>query len=232
MKSSNKKIICRVTISLILLLTVSCSSKKTLIDSPMTAAEVDAQGRVEKEAISCSSKKTLIVLLPDDNNSQGKLAIGQGDRMTVIDSPMTAAEVDAQGRVEKKAISQAEVDKIFAEVLAALPPKQISFILYFEEGSTEVLEGSKNTLSELFEEVSKRQAVEVQVTGHTDTFGREADNDRLSTERMQTIKEMFIKRGLQASFIRAVGRGERELLIQTPDNVREPRNRRVQVIVR
>jgi outer membrane protein OmpA-like peptidoglycan-associated protein len=49
---------------------------------------------------------------------------------------------------------------------------------------------------------------------------------------MQTIKEWFIKRGLQASFIRAVGRGERELLIQTPDNVREPRNRRVEVIVR
>lgn len=203
MKSSNKKIICRVTISLILLLTVSCSSKRTLI-----------------------------VLLPDDNNSQGEVVIGQGDRMTVIDSPMTAAEVDSRGRVEKKAISQAEVDKIFAEALAALPPKQISFILYFKEGSTEVLEGSKNTLSELFEEVSKRQAVEVQVTGHTDTVGGEADNDRLSTERMQTIKEMFIKRGLQASFIRAVGRGERELLIQTPDNVREPRNRRVQVIVR
>ena len=256
MKSSNKKIICRVTISLILLLTVSCSSKKTLIvpvpdnnnsqgevaigqddrttviDSPMTAAEVDAQGRVEKEVIPRSNKKTLIVLLPDDNNSQGKIAIGQGDRMTVIDSPMTAAEVDAQGRVQKEAISQAEVDKIFAEALAAQPPKQISFILYFEEGSTDVLEGSKNTLSELFEEVSKRQAVEVQVTGHTDTFGREVDNDRLSTERMQTIKEMFIKRGLQASFIRAVGRGERELLIQTPDNVREPRNRRVEVIVR
>lgn len=203
MKSSNKRISCWVIISLILLLTVSCSSKRTLV-----------------------------VLLPDYNSPQGKLAIGQGERMTVLDSPMTAAEVDAQGRVEKKAITQAEVDKTFAEALAAWPPKQISFILYFKEGSTDVLEGSKNTLSELFEEVSKRQAVEVQVTGHTDTVGSEADNDRLSTERMQTIKEMFIKRGLQATFIRAVGRGERELLIQTPDNVREPRNRRVEVIVR
>ena len=203
MKSSNKRISCWIIISLILLLTVSCSSKRTLV-----------------------------VLLPDYNSPQGKLAIGQGERMTVLDSPMTAAEVDAQGRVEKKAITQAEVDKTFAEALAAWPPKQISFILYFKEGSTDVLEGSKNTLSELFEEVSKRQAVEVQVTGHTDTVGSEADNDRLSTERMQTIKEMFIKRGLQATFIRAVGRGERELLIQTPDNVREPRNRRVEVIVR
>ena len=203
MKSSNKKIICQATIYLMLLLTVSCSSKKTLV-----------------------------VLLPDDNKAQGEVAVGQGERMTLLQSPMTAAEVDAQGRVEKVVISRAEVDKTFSEALAAQPPNQISFILYFEEGSTDLLEESKYILLELLKEVSKRQAVEVQVTGHTDTFGGELDNDRLSTERAQTIKEMLIKRGLQASFIRAVGRGERELLIQTPDNVREPRNRRVEVIVR
>ena len=182
--------------------------------------------------LSCSSKKTMVVLLPDDNNPQGGLTIGEGDSMTVIHSPMTAVEVNARGRVEKSSISQKEVDKSFAEVLAAQPPEKISFILYFEEGTTNVLDESKETLSELFEEVSKRQAVEVQVTGHTDTVGREVDNDRLSTDRAQAIKEMLIERGLRASFIRAVGRGERELLVQTPDNVRERRNRRVEVIVR
>jgi outer membrane protein OmpA-like peptidoglycan-associated protein len=85
---------------------------------------------------------------------------------------------------------------------------------------------------ELFAEVAKRQAVEVQVTGHTDTLGKESDNDRLSEERAQAIREMLIAQGLKSNFIRAVGRGERELLIPTPDNVREPRNRRVEVIVR
>jgi outer membrane protein OmpA-like peptidoglycan-associated protein len=80
--------------------------------------------------------------------------------------------------------------------------------------------------------VAKRQAVEVQVTGHTDTLGKESDNDRLSEERAQAVKEMLIAQGLKSNFIRAVGRGERELLIPTPDNVREPKNRRVEVIVR
>jgi outer membrane protein OmpA-like peptidoglycan-associated protein len=182
--------------------------------------------------VSCSSTKALIVLLPDENSAHGAVAISKGDGVTVLDTPMTAARVDTRGRVEKEAITQSEVEKNFGEVLAAVPPKLISFTLYFEEGGTVLLKDSKNTLLELFAEVAKRQAVEVQVTGHTDTLGKESDNDRLSEERAQAVKEMLIAQGLKSNFIRAVGRGERELLIPTPDNVREPKNRRVEVIVR
>jgi len=181
---------------------------------------------------SCSSTKALIVLLPDENHVHSAVDISQGDGVTVLDTPMTAARVDNRGRVEKEAITEAEVEKNFGEALATLPPEPISFTLYFEEGSTVLLEDSKNTLLELFAEVAKRQAVEVQVTGHTDTLGKESDNDRLSEERAQAIKEILIAQGLKSNFIRAVGRGSRELLIPTPPNVREPRNRRVEVIVR
>ena len=182
--------------------------------------------------VSCSSTKALIVLLPDENGRHGAAAISKGDGVTVLDAPMTAARVDSRGRVEKEAITQAEVDKNFAEALAALPPQPISFTLYFEEGSTVVLKDSKNTLMELFAEVAKRQAAEVEIIGHTDTLGKASDNDRLSEERAQAVREMLIAQGLKSNFIRAVGRGSRELLVPTPDNVREPKNRRVEVIVR
>ena len=181
---------------------------------------------------SCNSTKALIILLPDENHVHGGVDISQGDGVTVLDTPMTAARVDNRGRVAKGAITQAEAEKSFGEALATLPPEPISFTLYFEEGSTVLLEDSKNTLLELFAEVAKRQAVEVQVTGHTDTLGKESDNDRLSEERAQAIKEILIAQGLKSNFVRAVGRGSRELLIPTPPHVREPRNRRVEVIVR
>jgi outer membrane protein OmpA-like peptidoglycan-associated protein len=181
---------------------------------------------------SCSSTTALIVLLPDENHGHSAVAITQDDGVTVLDAPMTAARVDTRGRVEKEAITKAEVEKNFGEALATLPPKPISFTLYFEEGSTVLLEDSKNTLLELFAEVAKRQAVEVQVTGHTDTIGKESDNDRLSEERAQAVKKILVAQGLKSNFIRAVGRGSRELLIPTPPTVREPRNRRVEVIVR
>jgi len=180
----------------------------------------------------CSSKKTLVVLLPEEGNPNSAVAIGEGDRQTVIDQPLTSASVGSGGRVAQKEITKAVVDATFSAALAAQPPIPISFTLYFEEGSTIVLPESQETLAKLFAEVARRQAVEVQVTGHTDTVGRAQDNDHLSTERAQLIKNMLIGRGLQADFIRAVGRGERELLVPTPDNFREPRNRRVEVIVR
>jgi len=181
----------------------------------------------------CSSTKTRVILLPEESsNSQGAVVVGEGSSATVLDTPMTAAEVGSSGRVKTENVTQAEVEKYFSAALAATPPKPISFTLYFETGSTVVLDISKETLADLFEEVANRQAVEVQITGHTDTVGATDDNDKLSTQRAEAIKEMLITRGIQSNFIRAVGRGERELLVQTPDNVEKTKNRRVEVIVR
>ena len=180
-----------------------------------------------------SSTKTRIILLPEENStSKGAVVVGEGSSATVLDTPMTAVEVGSSGRVKRENVTQEEVDKDFSAALAATPPKPISFTLYFETGSTVVLDISKGTLEDLFEEVARRQAVEVQITGHTDTVGTIDDNDKLSAQRAETIKEMLISRGLQSNFIRAVGRGERELLVRTPDNVQETKNRRVEVIVR
>ena len=112
------------------------------------------------------------------------------------------------------------------------PPKPISFILYFEEAKTQVTSESQATLEALLVEVARRQAVEAQITGHTDRVGSVADNDRLSLARAQAVQDMLAQLGLRSDFIRAVGRGEREPLVPTPDEQPEARNRRVEVIVR
>jgi len=46
------------------------------------------------------------------------------------------------------------------------------------------------------------------------------------------VRQMFADRGFPASRIQAIGRGERNLLVPTPDEVAEPRNRRVTIEVR
>jgi OmpA-OmpF porin, OOP family len=180
----------------------------------------------------CSTTKELIVLLPGEDGTSGSVAIGEGERSVIINTPLAAAKIDAQGRVQQAAITQTEINRIFAPALAAQPPKPIIFILYFEEGKTQVTEQSRSTLEGLFAEVARRQAVEVQITGHTDRVGSIADNDRLSLARSQAVQDRLRQLGLQSDFIRAVGRGEREPLVPTPDEEPEPRNRRVEVIVR
>jgi outer membrane protein OmpA-like peptidoglycan-associated protein len=71
------------------------------------------------------------------------------------------------------------------------------------------------------------------VTGHTDRAGSLQHNDRLSLTRAKRVRDELVRRGVAPAKLGNVsGRGERELLIPTPDNVFEPRNRRVEIGVR
>jgi OmpA-OmpF porin, OOP family len=180
----------------------------------------------------CSTTKTLVVLLPEESGPAGAVIVGEGPPAAVLDTPLAAVTVDARGNIDKATVTQEEVQRTFGAALAAQPPKPLSFTLYFDIASTEVTPESQPILEALFAEVAKRQAVEVQVTGHTDRVGTDANNDRLSLERAEAVRDILLQRGLKTNFIRAVGRGEREPLIPTPDEQPEPRNRRVEVIVR
>ena len=116
--------------------------------------------------------------------------------------------------------------------MEALPSPPSSFILYFKEGTTTLTPESEPALEKLFAEVSARSGADVQVVGHTDTVGRMESNDRLSLARAMEVRRLLIDRGLDPSLVRGVGRGERELLVDTADEVDEPQNRRVEVVVR
>ncbi|HEV3009509.1 MAG TPA: OmpA family protein, partial [Burkholderiales bacterium] len=66
----------------------------------------------------------------------------------------------------------------------------------------------------------------------TDRVGKDADNDRLSLQRAERVRQSLVAQGIAAERIRASGRGERELVTPTADGVDEPRNRRVEINVR
>jgi OmpA-OmpF porin, OOP family len=180
----------------------------------------------------CASVNTFVVLLPEEGGGATAVTVGDGNRTTILDKPYSAATVDRQGNVANKTVTAEEAKRTFADALAAQPPQPLSFMLYFETNSVAVTTSSRPILDAMMTEVARRSAVEVQVTGHTDRVGSEADNDRLSLQRAEAVRVMLIQRGIQASFLRAVGRGEREPLVPTADEQAEPRNRRVEVIVR
>jgi outer membrane protein OmpA-like peptidoglycan-associated protein len=53
----------------------------------------------------------------------------------------------------------------------------------------------------------------------------------LSLRRANTVKDALIQNGVPATAIAVVGRGEAGLLVQTGDGVREPQNRRVEIVI-
>lgn len=183
-------------------------------------------------ASGCSSVNTVAVLLPEENAAPTAIAVESGGRTVVLDAPLGGVTVNTRGNIEQVSFTNDQVNQMFGAALAAQPRPAVSFRLYFETNSTEVSAASRTDLDALLQEVAKRDVVEVQVTGHTDRVGSVEDNDRLSQQRAEAVRAMLVEKGIRATFIRAVGRGEREPLVATPDEQPEARNRRVEVIVR
>lgn len=112
------------------------------------------------------------------------------------------------------------------------PPKPGRYIVHFDIGGTALTPESQQAMDAALADALVRSGGDIVITGHTDTVGPGPGNDELSHLRAQEVQQMFIGRGFPALRIEAAGRGGRELLIPTPDETEEPRNRRVVIEVR
>jgi outer membrane protein OmpA-like peptidoglycan-associated protein len=74
------------------------------------------------------------------------------------------------------------------------------------------------------------KATQIVVTGHTDTVGSDAYNMRLSRRRAESVAAELEAKGIPSSEIEIVAKGKKDLLVPTKDGVREPQNRRVQIV--
>jgi len=151
---------------------------------------------------------------------------------TVIHTAYGAERIKSDGSIEQARMSEGEIKQAFAETLAALPGKPTSFTLYFLPDKDELTPESKVELEKMLAELKSRPLPDIVVIGHTDTVGSLSYNDKLSLARAERVREMIISLGIPAERIQAAGRGKRELLVPTDDNVSEPRNRRVEIDVR
>jgi outer membrane protein OmpA-like peptidoglycan-associated protein len=74
--------------------------------------------------------------------------------------------------------------------------------------------------------------MDISVVGHSDTVGAKQKNYEISLNRAQRVKELFVATGVDPHAVSTESHGEDNPLIKTPDEVAEPRNRRVEVTVR
>jgi len=178
------------------------------------------------------SRDDLVVLLPDQTGKTGALAVTEGSTERVLDAPYAAARVKEEGRLDVGTATPDEVKAAFGAALAAQPPRPVSFTLYFLEGKDTLTPESQQVVQQIFAEIARRPAPEIVIIGHTDRVGSVASNDALSLKRAEKMRDDLVKLGIPADRIEVAGRGEREPLVPTEDEVPEPRNRRVEVSVR
>jgi outer membrane protein OmpA-like peptidoglycan-associated protein len=116
--------------------------------------------------------------------------------------------------------------------MSARPELPEHFTLYFESGGTQLTQESLNQLRSIVERAGKRSSMDVSVIGHSDTVGKAELNEALSLKRAQAVADLLKSKGIKLGSLTVDSHGKRNLLVQTPDETPEPRNRRVEVSIR
>ncbi|HYN62522.1 MAG TPA: OmpA family protein [Rubrivivax sp.] len=179
----------------------------------------------------CATPQGTVVLLPDAQGKDTAVLVNQRGKEILLEKPYAAARLTSSGPREASS-SAAHVNAAFGGALAARPLVPAQFTLYFVEGKDEFTDESKRAFDNVFAEIAKRPVPDVLVIGHTDTVGTEAFNDALSRQRAEVVRKALVARGIGTENIAIVGRGKRELVVATADEVAEARNRRVEILVR
>ena len=174
-----------------------------------------------------------VVLLPGKDGKVGALTVTHEGHQQTLDAPYASSRLQQQGKLEDGGrLSAEQVQQTFGTALAAQPPRPVTFVLYFLGDSDELTAESKLEIPKIFHEIDAHPSPEIVVVGHTDRVGTLVYNDALSLRRAERVKSDLVRRGIAAEQIRVAGRGEREPLVPTADEVAEPRNRRVEITVR
>lgn len=179
-----------------------------------------------------------LVLLPDEKSGNGDekassvtLEDEDGNARQVVTGDYAVAKIGSKTQFSTKT-DPANVEAEHGDLLANIPAPPTTYVMHFETGTIDLTQASLAQMEALLEDVKNRPGADVKVTGHTDTKGKRRDNDRLSLKRAWFVHQELIKLGIDASRIKVAGRGERELKVETGDEVDEEQNRRVEVIVR
>jgi OOP family OmpA-OmpF porin len=104
------------------------------------------------------------------------------------------------------------------------------FLSFFDFDKSTLNSGGQQVVSEVADQARKRTGLRaIKVAGHADTSGAEKYNQRLSVRRAEAVKAALVAYGIPANIIEVSGMGEASPMVQTPNNTREPANRRVEV---
>ena len=127
--------------------------------------------------------------------------------------------------------------KFGAPAMAPPPPPPAtsvappSFMVFFDWDRSNLSQQALTTIQQAADAFKAKGNARITATGHTDTSGPEAYNMALSLRRANAVKDALVRDGVPAQAISVVGRGEQGLLVQTGDGVREPQNRRVEIVI-
>lgn len=182
----------------------------------------------------CAAKGTNVVLIEDPDGNVGQVTVStpSGEQTLSKARQSTKAATSSKAPDSVRVVDQAEIDDTYGRVLMALPEPVETFVLYFETGTSNLTPESSPVPEQVLATIVRRHSTDVRVHGHSDRVGTPEINQRLSLARAETMRAILVNMGVAENIIRTSSHGEGNPLVQTADEVSEPRNRRVEVLVR
>ncbi len=176
---------------------------------------------------------TTLILMPDENGKVGAITVRTAGDVRVIDKAYYAVTAkDGTSQLsEIQSLSEAQVYQEYADLLKAQPGKPSSFILYFITGSAELVKDSRAIIPQIIEWIKAKMPTEITIIGHTDTTGSDNVNNRLSLRRARAMEKILKDSLPSLDAVSVQSFGAKDLLVPTPPNVDEQRNRRVEIVV-
>ena len=170
-----------------------------------------------------------VVLLDNADGSVGAVTVTGAKGAVQVERLAQGALLDGSGGAF--AVEESRIRGDFAAAMASRPLQPVIFLLYFETGGARLTAESQALIPQVLAAAKARPAPDVSVIGHTDTEGEADGNEKLGLERAQAIAKLVTEAGLVAQ-MSVESHGERNLLVKTPDNTAEAKNRRVEISIR
>ena len=107
-----------------------------------------------------------------------------------------------------------------------------TYLVFFDWDRAELTPRARQVVSEAAQATTRTQVTRIEVNGYTDTSGKAGYNQGLSVRRAQNVASELVRDGVPRAAISIQGFGQTRLLVPTADGVREPQNRRVEILLR
>ncbi|WP_240737147.1 OmpA family protein [Hymenobacter metallicola] len=101
--------------------------------------------------------------------------------------------------------------------------------LFFDTNQFDLKPTSRTELNRLIQFMRQYQEVQVEVSGHTDDVGADADNITLSQNRARAVYNYLIEHGVKATRLRYKGYGETKPLAPNDSDAHRQQNRRIEL---
>lgn len=103
--------------------------------------------------------------------------------------------------------------------------------IFFASGSATLLSTSDNEISILYNLLKSQPSIKIEIIGHTDDIGDDNDNQVLSEQRAQAVKDAIVTKGITEARIQVAGKGESEPIASNEDEAGRAANRRTEFII-